>query len=968
MDELALQGLGPHADAQSHQRAMQYFEQLKSTTDGWKLCASALTSNAYDGQDHIKFFCFKVIEEYLKTSYVNSSAEGHTEMKAFLRTFMDIQLQRGRPEASFLRNKAAQVLALVFIVDYPSRWESFLTDILALLSYGVTLADLYLRTLMAIDSEVVDREIIHTVEECERNTQIKDHMRLQCVPAMVESWFHIVTTYEASNTELVSLCLQVIGAYVSWIDIGLIANEKFVSILLRFMTNVLLRESACDCIYEIILKGMEPASKMDLIQSFMSVLESAGILKTSDNDDECDYLAKLSKLINGIGLQLILCWQRLLKADDKAKQQVALQMLEAKVPLMLTFLGHEDDDVSGAVAEFAHDYITVLKQVSPLQPHQRDNVKNLMIVVMGKMKFDDSYNHESEGEDEAMFLAYRKELRDIFNNLGALDAELVLTTIQNFFTQTLSNWREAKYQDVELALSLLHSLAECLPSSKGQIFTGEGTKVTRLQEMMRVMVSSGVSYYQHSAVILQFFENVARYDKFFNIEPRYVADVLMAFLDERGLRNTSPHVRSRTAYLFSRFVRTVNRQHLAEYLEEMLKRCHDLLVLHTPAADNGHSNHQMSPSDQLFMYETAGVLIVHSSASADKKQQMMRHLLSPIVGKYDDLLQAMMQEQDEQRQLLYAQCLSQALNYASRTSKGFSVQNTVAQCGCVEVYTESLEVFLRGLDVPVHRPILHAGIRQFLHRMVVCLDSQVLRFIPMAIEKLLLNADARELHDFIPLINQVVTKFKAVICPYLAQVFMPIVETIFNVLSAPLDARDQVSAAERSLLQRSYYSFISTLITNDTAQVLTGQAADNLHTVLMTVTRGAVESPDVTCQKTCFNILTKLVTLWGGPESGLNGFVDFIYKQIVPACFMAPLAPSFNLSDAQTVLVVNETASCMKAILDKRGEECINFLNTNYLPTLNMNPDLCLEYTQAMHSDVKIFRKYLKAFFTRAKS
>jgi exportin-T len=80
----------------------------------------------------------------------------------------------------------------------------------------------------------------------------------------------------------------------------------------------------------------------------------------------------------------------------------------------------------------------------------------------------------------------------------------------------------------------------------------------------------------------------------------------------------------------------LRRQHLSDYLEEMLKQCHNLLVL--PSPDNGHGV-SLSPNDQLFMYETAGVLIVHANAPAEKKQAMMRHLLSPIVSKYDALLQ-----------------------------------------------------------------------------------------------------------------------------------------------------------------------------------------------------------------------------------------------------------------------------------------------------------------------------------------
>ena len=48
--------------------------------------------------------------------------------------------------------------------DYPGRWPLFFDDILQSLTFGVAAVGMYLRVLMAIDSEVVDREIVHTVE------------------------------------------------------------------------------------------------------------------------------------------------------------------------------------------------------------------------------------------------------------------------------------------------------------------------------------------------------------------------------------------------------------------------------------------------------------------------------------------------------------------------------------------------------------------------------------------------------------------------------------------------------------------------------------------------------------------------------------------------------------------------------------------------------------------------------------
>lgn len=97
------------------------------------------------------------------------------------------------------------------------------------------------------------------------------------------------------------MCLDVVGKYISWIDIGLIANDKFVPVILRFMSMPLLRESACDCIHEIISKGMDPIAKIKLVESFTDVLENVGVLNLSEvcfnfitsNDTNSCYMDRL---------------------------------------------------------------------------------------------------------------------------------------------------------------------------------------------------------------------------------------------------------------------------------------------------------------------------------------------------------------------------------------------------------------------------------------------------------------------------------------------------------------------------------------------------------------------------------------------------------------------------------------------------------------------------------------------------
>jgi len=64
----------------------------------------------------------------------------------------------------FISNKVAQLFALAFRADYTRRWPSFFVDLLQSLSLGERVVDMYLHILMAIDSDVVDRDIVHTLQ------------------------------------------------------------------------------------------------------------------------------------------------------------------------------------------------------------------------------------------------------------------------------------------------------------------------------------------------------------------------------------------------------------------------------------------------------------------------------------------------------------------------------------------------------------------------------------------------------------------------------------------------------------------------------------------------------------------------------------------------------------------------------------------------------------------------------------
>ncbi|CAK8681357.1 exportin-T-like [Clavelina lepadiformis] len=985
-----IRGLGPLADPYTHSKAVAYFEQVKSSNQGLEFCATALAQDTYQ-EDHVNFFLWQVLEHQVKYRYSELSDNIKLGVRKSLLAWIQNHNKCGVTEVPvFLRNKASQVFALVFAKEYLAGWTNFIQDVM-LATLGENISnnvipkfgtDVYLRILLAIDSEVVDRNIDHTSEEQAHNQLLKDMMRERCVSEMVNSWYCVLTFQDVSD-ESISLCLQVVGAYISWIDINLIANDRFMSLILNYLSlqqETRIRESACDCLKEVSIKGMLPPDKLALIETLWGAIETSGILTGLNDDEEIDFVIKLSRLVSSMISTLIFAWNRQLKSPSETNlTKMLFDSIHAKLPTCLLFFEHEDDDVSAQCIDLVKDYIDMLKRIEVLDDNRKELLEKLFYGLVKKLKYDLEYRFDNEGEDEIEFQDFLRNVKVVFDNFAMLCPELVLENVQSVLTNTMLNWQAASFNDVEVAIRLLYMLGESLPSNLSTQFSSDPEKTSPLHNMMTVLASSGVSNHPHSAVRLQFFETVARYDRYFVVAAQMDQDstvtvtTAQAFLDHRGLLSNEPKVRSRTAYLFSRFVKTVGRQ-LSPFAEEILSEI-ERLVVFSPVRSVERA---LSSDDQLFIFELAGNLIVSSNFPPQKKAALMMSLLRPLVEGFEPMLAKMKSLAAEelngpdkvngpQASEIYATALNYAMSYASRTSKAFSNKFTMSQSGCAQVYTDALKVFLLALDTQVHRATLHTGVRQYLHRMVICLEDEVLPFVPVTIRHILSNGEPRSLHDFIPLLNQIVNKFKKVIEPFLSEVFMLVVRAVFDVLARNSDDVTSQSDDDMKTIRRTYFQFLFALVSNGVAAVILRQAQQDLEMVLSTLIQGATDGMDVVAQKISFSVLTKLIEAWDVGNS-LAAW-EFATKSVIPACFMAPLHPEFDLKDAQTVLALNESSYLMKAVFKNQGEQLVEFLRCEYLPSISLPQEIIEEYCQVLRAgDNRVFRSYVKGFFTRAKT
>lgn len=74
-----------------------------------------------------------------------------------------------------------------------------------------------------------------------------------------------------------TVCLNVIGAFIAWIEVSLIANEKFIPLIVAGIKIEETQEAAADCICSILQKGMDSRTKFQLISAIDDYLIKNGV-------------------------------------------------------------------------------------------------------------------------------------------------------------------------------------------------------------------------------------------------------------------------------------------------------------------------------------------------------------------------------------------------------------------------------------------------------------------------------------------------------------------------------------------------------------------------------------------------------------------------------------------------------------------------------------------------------------------
>ena len=609
--------------------ALQFVNNVQSSPDGWQLCLSMLHQLALtNGPPQVSFFCLQTLTTFTATSYFTLQPADRQALCTSLMIFLR-DVCPAHPPSSFLRNKLAALFTLVCQRAYPELWVSYFSDLIGLLQLSPVIVDIVLRILLTIDTEIVVYDSKRTDSEVAHNSRIKDHVRSTAdMTNNVNALYSVLSALMPSreHEKLVVNGLKVVKEYTGWIDIGLVANERWVTLLYSVCTQPVCEEYralALACVREMCDKKMDKSKKVDLIASYR-VIDMLASLPLRSLDEAA--AKEVGALLVSIGKQLLESLPASSSAavaaaaagGDKAAERVR-EMVERAMGLSYTVLETcewQTVDESGLL-ELIKAFIRTMTASSYLLPQHQLHARRIFHAISEAMLFPPTFafpttlpsSHSlSQARDlsdiDAAFLEFRSSLHVTFSNLVPNMPDLSVELTAVLVSSLLARWREEDWRRVEGALRLFYDLGEALKGGVTSRILDEP-----MSPLLASLLRSDISSSPHAPVVLVYQLIVHRYARFLEQHPDYLPSTLSSFLDQRGLHHPHAVVRSKACYLLYKLLLSFPdpvRKTMRPYVDGMIGQVQGVVdrVLKSDAGVD-----VVSGEECQYLCEVLGVLV-----------------------------------------------------------------------------------------------------------------------------------------------------------------------------------------------------------------------------------------------------------------------------------------------------------------------------------------------------------------------
>ncbi|KAI9295595.1 Xpo1-domain-containing protein [Neoconidiobolus thromboides FSU 785] len=981
-------------------QAKQYLDEIKTSPQGWQLGLELFLRQPKSFPE-ARLFSLQILDYSFNYRYKELSLEQALLIKDnFWKYITSTYLNESEEEPIYMRTKMATTLSTIFRRLYLQHWRSFFDELINVLSHdsSTKATDFFLRVIKAIDEEVVNPTAIINKEEIALNTDLKDYMRERDITNLVAVWNKIIVGYQNSEVEFSAMALEIMGAFVDWIDIGLVVTEPFMNLLYQFIrsskqtiSSLTLRNTACDCFNSIISKGMKSKEKYQMLQMFNTV-ELISNLPL----DDAEYVIHVARLTNKVGLEYFMIWKN--SEQDSELQINAYNQLYQLMSLILKFMGNDDKEISITVFPIVNEMINLLKQQTskmkrPLDESQNSLFSELLKTIISRLKYpeDFEWDEEDEEDEEDNFSTMRKSLNIFFDNMSFINKplfdDLVHSVVTSIFATQNSNLEWTK---IELALRILYQYGST--NNKSLVFLNDPNNLNSLNhlgDMVFKMVKSNVLNCSHPSLAPIFYENCVRYYQFFELRPDLIPDVLSCFLDQRGIYHESKFVRCRVWYLFLRFVKLL-KEHTAKFIQEVVPSLEKVLVITAELPPNYKPDVPLTSQDissttfdaHLYLFEAVTTLLNYASTMPnDQKVEALKMVLTPLIsGIQQGITQAKAGPINDPLAIIQLHHLIMAVGSVSKGLPDVPKKDHI-NFPWTDLLVQSTQIILTLLELTNQYKVIRDAARFTFSRLLTATGAPILPLLIDLIRGFVLACEPSEMLDFFQFMTLPLHMFESQIFPFVNEILGPLLNKAFTFLDYNPSGTDDYMLMLN--LRKAYVSFLASLINANLDGVLcSGMNQNNLPNILMSLIMFCKDNSNAQVQKMSFNILSKMITSWLindplqnpytrdtiAPQFKEN-FVEFTFQNIVPTSFEVPLLKSFDLTDGQFVLIFGEITVIHQLLLRATGTRFIDYLTNQFFPSINCPVQIQQEYlTVLQQGDAKAYRKYFQNFVSQAKS
>uniref|UniRef100_A0A0D9X1E9 Exportin-T n=1 Tax=Leersia perrieri TaxID=77586 RepID=A0A0D9X1E9_9ORYZ len=923
------------------------------------LCLYGLTSSPHP---HVHFWCLQTIHDAL---LLRRRLVLPDDLALLRSSLLSLAVSSNAASPPFLRNKLAQLIALLVRLEYPHVYPSYFLDLIPQSSPpqpGPT--DMFARVLVSLDDDLLSQDYPRNAEEASDAGRVKDAMRAQCVPQIARHWHEVAVSLRAADPAVAAVALDAARRCISWIDVSLVANDVFVPLLFDIALSPAsvapLAAAAVGCLSAVAAKRMDARAKVALLRSLMAAQKGFG---------SPDSGLKMAHLVTAYAVEALECYRKLGSSD--ADGAAALEMLEEVLPAVLAAAESSDDDEvdSGSVLEFLSGYVSTMKAPSE---KQLGHLGQILEVVRMQMTYDPVYRGHLDlrdkigKEEEDLMEEQRKDLVALFRSICRVAPGATQLFIRGLLVTALSS-AEVSVEDVEVTLTLFLRLGDAV--SEEDIRNGSGL----LRELVPMLLSARFSCHTHRLVAWVYLETVNRFIKFVQGNDQYVPHMLTVFLDERGVHHQNALVSCHAGYYLMKAVRLLKAK-LVPYLDTILQSLEDALGQFT-STDWANKDIKFSSSeDGSQIFEAVGLLIGIEEVSPDKQVQCLTALLNPLCQQIDSLvMDAKAQGLEEASPRAIG--LRQITIALTMLSKGFNERLVMGSRPTLGVmFRKTFDVVFQVLvSFPNVKP-LRSKILSFMHRMIEILGISVLPCIAIALRQLLNDNEAKDMVELLYLLNQIMTKFKSSASALLDDVFPAIASQLSVMLAQDVFSNGLASNTEemRELeeLEKTFYQFLLHIATDDLSTVLlTPSCRHYLENIMQLLLITSCNHKEMSHRKTCAQIFVNLIKDWcssSEAEEKLPGFRVFMIEKFATGCCLhSVLDKSFSFRDGISTAMFGEIVMAQKVMYERFGENFIvNFVAK--LREAHCPPDLVEQYYQKLQgNDIKAFRLFYQSLIEK---